>query len=861
MDNYSNSSINSQLAGYETPFADEEQMQDGSIQESAPDYSDKFSELLESPFSSTYEAAVEGLAPTSAVAGDYVNLLSELRDDEFEEHLYDMANELEDILNSKVSDETAMGDRYVPFAMQEADQYFRPLLNETTSMIDRVSEYFSGNNFTDQTELEIEKLFEQLEADHSQFSPAQEQFFGKIFNKVKSVVKTGINLAKKGISVVGKIMPLNIVLGKLKKLIKPLLDKVLKFAIGKLPKNLQPHARKLAKKFLNLETTSDISSESNDVPATENLEDLQTELDNHIANLVFSEDNNEAENTVMNYESSSDALQRDNLMEIGGQQIPSLDSARQQFIKELQELPAGASPQPAIERFIPAVIMAARPIIKIAIGLIGRQKVVNFLAGLLANLVSKYIPANVAKPLATSIVDVGMRVIGFETADANSSELGYEAIVNTIQETIQNMEGISEETINDQESLAAEVVESFERAAANNFPSRYIKQNKRLTSGPGTWIMMPRTTKKHLYKKYSHVFDVTLDNRLASSITTFRGLPLSNFLKDKMGLDLSSPVNARVHLYEGIPGTKLYLISRYEKVPGLGMSVPRGQVQFHPLSIQAASLLLKEPKLGRDSHARYTNRRYLTALGQRFYYLEIPGARLKVVSVAKPVSRFMVANRPDRQPNLRYTSVIPNSSDIQGVINFVKSEIRINYFFSEEDAKSIAQKLNAKDYVGAFINVKYSIKSLLNGILIKNVSRKVKIIHEAMPDMYLENFDDNQESYLPNIGRAIGGIALRAGKSILTVLIEKFIEKVTDSAYRMLVNYFKTRANEFINAQSQPQDGVTLKLTWINVPGMAGISSIINGLKGRSTSGILTNVVIPDLPLPEVKIVAGKLFD
>ena len=82
-----------------------------------------------------------------------------------------------------------------------------------------------------------------LKSDHSGLSPAQEQFFGSVFNKVKNAVKKGIEIA-------GKLLPVNFILGKLKGLIRPLLDRVLKFAIGKLPKNLQPYAQTLVKEIL-----------------------------------------------------------------------------------------------------------------------------------------------------------------------------------------------------------------------------------------------------------------------------------------------------------------------------------------------------------------------------------------------------------------------------------------------------------------------------------------------------------------------------------------------------------------------------------------------------------------------------------
>lgn len=863
MDRTFGNAADNQLAEYETPFADATLRESEKPEEASYSYPEQSAPELENPFASTFGAQSSGENAPSPIAGEVVNFLSELHSDEFGQQLYEMALELEDTWSNKVSNEAAMGERFTSFATQEATQYFEPLLNETTRMIDRVSQQFTGNNFSDVTETEVERFFETLEADHAQLSPAQEQFFGGLLDKVKSVVKKGIDLAKKGAAVVGKFLPSQIILNKLKALIKPLLDKVLSFAIGKLPKNLQPYAQTLAKKLLNLEADTEILSESEEIPATGSLEAIQTEFDNHIANLVFSPGEAEADNAVMEYESSSDALQRQNLLyESSGLNLPPLDVARQQFIDELRQLQPGQSPAAAIERFLPVAIMALQPIIKVAISIIGRQKIISFLAGLLAKLVAKYVPEEVAKPLATSIIDVGLSAIGFETNERNRSDLAYEAIANTVQETIQNMGVISEATLNDSEALMAETLEAFEKAAASNFPSQLLKANKRLTAENGTWVMMPRSGRKHCYKKYTRSFEVTIDNRIATTLTTFRGTPLANFLKDKLGLDLSKPITARVHLYEAIEGTKLYMIARSERIPGLGNSGRGAYRQLHPLSVEAASLLLKEPKLGRDFPAQFTTRRHHTAIGQRFYFLEIPGASLKLVAVAGHENKNGASPVPGQLPVPKYVTIVPNSSDIQCVINVVRSEIRLNYYLSEEDAKGVAEKLNAKDYPGAFVNMRHSIRNVLHGMLNRNVGNKVKIIHEAMPEMFLDNYEEQQEQFSwSSVGSALGGIALNAGKDVLRNIVEKLTDEISDRAFQAVVNHFKTRVNEFIAAQAAPRDGVTIEIIWSNIPGMSSIGTIINALKGKLSLGNIADLRLPSLPVPEVKILAGKHFE
>lgn len=851
--NNNNGYGNMQLEDFETPFSDvtfarEEPEHEGG------NFDNQIYHELENPFAQTFE--MPDIANNqSPLAQDYVQFLGELYDSEFSNTLDELAAELEDTWSSKISNEIAMGDRFIPFATQQANEYFAPLIDGSERMIDMVSEHFSGNNLADYSEAEIERFFSEFEFDYSRFTPVQEQFLGSLAKKVKSAVSKGVNLAKKGISAVGKILPVNVILGKLKTLVRPLLDKVLKFAIGKLPKNLQPHAQSLAKKFLKLEVSGLDEYEVDEVATNGNLDSIQTELDNSISNLVFSGQETDAEDLVMNYETSLELLQRETDYETGGLNLPSLDTGRRQFIDELKNLKEEESPAPAIERFLPVAIMALRPVIKMALSIIGRQKVINFLANLLAQLVGKYVPVNVARPLAASIIDVGMGAIGFETYEMDKPDVAYEAIANTIQETIQSLGTINETTLNDNEALTVQLLEAFETAAANNFPSRYIREEVRKSGQNGLWVLKPRQGSRHLYKKHTHIFNTTITPQIARTLKTFKGAPLFNFLRDKLGLDPSKPIQARVHLYEAIKGTRLSQVSRYEKVPGLGTAQPVGNVQFHPLTVEAASLLIKEPGLGKNFSSGFTSKRHRTALGQRFYFLEINGARLRVTNL--PAKGQAQSGAPGvSNPRLRVVS----TSDVQAVINFVRSEIKFNYYFSEAEAKSVVERLNRNDFMGAAMNIRQSVKNVLNDMLLKNVGNKVKIIHEAMPEMFLEYYNDQQEQFSPlnAIGQAIKGISLNPGKELLTKIIEKLTDKLAGLANEAIANHFKTRAAEFKKAQAEPQDGVTVGIIWKNIQGMASVKSIIHAIRGKLSIPNLSDLSLPNLPPPEVMISAGK---
>ena len=851
MNNYAMNGIRAELTQYETPFADTPVMREHTAQtKSAEDFFTNFSPDFESPFSRTYETFEAG-HQVSQNSEEFVQLLGELDDTEFSNTLYELASEIEDSWLPKISNELAMGENYIPFATQNAREFIQPLQNELENTIEKVAEHFAGNSLADYSDAEIESFFSELGSNNINFSPAQEQFFGGVIRKIKSVVKKGVDLAKKGINAVGKIMPVGIILNKIKKLVKPLLQKVLKFAMGKLPKNLRLHAQTLAKKFLNLETSFAFESNGNDISSTGELDGIQTELDGYIAQLVFAPDEPETESLLMNYESSDEALERSNSYETGGLNVPPLDVARQQFINELKDLQDGESPAPAIERFLPVAVMALKPVIKMALSLIGRKKVINFLAGILAKLVSKYVPQNVARPLAAKIIDVGMVSIGFETHEMNKPDLAYEAIASAIEETVHAMGDLSEAELNNDEAMTMHLLEAFETAAANNFPSEYIRQELRKSEKNALWVLKPRNGPKHLYKKFTEVFNVIINPQIASTVTTFRKLPLAEFLRDKLGLDPSKPISAKVHLYEALGGTMLSKISKFENLPGLNANQPYSWVQLHPLTKQAASLLLKEPALGKKMEPKFLSRRHQTAIGQRFYYLEINGARLKIISKG--------AQQGDR----RNTSIsVPNSGDAQAVINFIKSEIRFNYYFSEESALSVVEKLNRSDFLGAALAIRHSVRNVLNGILLKNVNNKVKIIHEAIPEMYLEKMNVQPDEFsLSDVTNAAAGFGLGAARDVLKKIVEKLTDNLSEKAYKALADFFKSRAAEFKQAQVQPQDGVTVKIVWSNIPGMSGIRAAIGAISGNLPVGNLGNLSIPNISNPQITIVADRKFD
>jgi hypothetical protein len=808
----------------ESPFSDDT-MRIGVAAEAEHTERENFSIDYEGPFSRTY---LEGGRGNTAQAESYVELLAELNQHDFSESLYAVANEIEDTIISKFSGEASYNGEYTQYVQRRSNEYFAPLINEVHGAIDQVNNYLVQNEF--RSESDIDHFLQEVEFDHAgQLTPAQEQLFESFWGKIKSAVKKATSVAKKVVDVAKKFSPIHLALNKLKGLIKPLLNKVLNSLMGKVPQNLRPYAEMVAKKLVNMEVSL---SEGEDVAGTD-FEFLQRELDLNIANLVFSNDEMSGEEILSHYSYDESEVSR------RPGKYATIKHARRSFIKKLKE---GREVGPAMEEFLPALY----PALKIGISLVGRKRVIDFLAGLLSKLVEKYVPANMAKPLSASIVDLGLGAMGFETAEREDDTLAYEAIASTVEEVVntlakdpelQNSENFSEQEAMD--LIAERALPAFNKSVANNFPGTYIKKSLQLTQQPGVWIQMPRRGGEPCYKKYGKVFSMVLTPQLVDSLKTFGGSPLGQFMKDTLSIDLSRSPQVRVHIYEATANTTLSKISLYERVPGLGSANKTSWIQLHPLTVDAATALLQEPALGKNVGDTYSQSHQKITPGQRFFYMEIPG-----VSVRRP----MVVRKRSRRKRTTDEQIVARTSDIQVVFNFLKAEVMVNYFFSEVSADQAVEKINSGDWIGAAESIRISLRETLHNILLKNVGSKVKIVHESVPELYLQHIPESEEF--------MGSI----GKIALEKLVEKLTEKFVDAAYDGVKGFFKARVGEFKDALSKPDDGVTIQIIWQNVPGMTQLRSVIALIRGEGSIGDLANISMPTLPLPTLKIVAGKNF-
>lgn len=795
---------------------------------------------MESPFVSQLEMeSFEGEDPQAQL---YAQLLAELHDEEFDEIISNLVQEAASVYEDRINQEFGESGMQRAAAEEAVRDYLEPLVHETEGLLESIGQGMAERDIASMPEEQMEEWFEQYEPKRSDLSPAFEDFLKGVWKKVKKIAKGVAKVAKKGLKVATTIATggLNLLLPKIAKLIRPLLRRVLRAAIGKLPGPLRPAAKLLARKLFGAGETETLYEEELFETTGAETEDIQREFDVQIANSLMAENIEESEMALEEYQAAPE--------EVVQTEFDTLQDARARFVDRVTQLEEGQDAKPALEEFIPAIL----PALKIGIKIIGRHRVVNFLAGLLAKLIGRFVGKNLAKPLSRAIVDTGLRLIALETTEETETRAAGNAVAATVEETIQRISAFPESAFEDFELLEAYTLEAFEEAAAANFPPEMIKPELREANVNGTWVLMPVNSKRKFYKKYTIVFDKVLTPQLASKIRTFAGQSLITALRDQLNLDPAKEFKARVHIYEAIPGTWLSRISAMERrVPGLGSPAEVAWSQIHPLTPDAAAALLGEPGLGKSVPERFLQDRNLIKVGQRLYYLEIEGTR------------------PVVHPHQR----IRRSSNVYVKLDCPGNRISVAVFLSERDAQSVTSKLRQNSPWPAIVK---GFTSLLQSVRRNFTTRRnVRIIHETVT---FEEYAGVLSAVARGAGRiaagtlgrivgaskgaggmvtaAVGRIAGAAGgilRRIPEAIASKIAEKIVEWCLRKISEYLRERKQEFIKATESPADGVTIMVTFGN-PGLLPI--LCRALRGEPV--LPTSILIPrGIPSAQVQVLPG----
>ncbi|MFN2468484.1 MAG: hypothetical protein ABR521_10210, partial [Gaiellaceae bacterium] len=544
---------------------------------------------VESPFLPEYWTGEDGEAASPATA-EFVGLLEQLWDEEFDELTLRLAQEAAAAVDERLPEGEEPGD---PAARERfVEGWLAPLQEHAERLLESVADAVSEHDVAQLSEGELDSLLAPLEVGRTDLSPTFEDFLGGLLNKAKKLAKGAWSLAKKGIAAVGKVMPIGILLGKLKALVQPLLKRVLSTALGKLPADLQPAATQLAKRVLGAAgLEQETEHEEPETPATADVGVIQQELDFAAASLLFAADETEGEIALAEHALETQATEREDALR--------LNAARQRFVAEVTRLPAGEDPAAAVQDFLPAIL----PVAKMALGVAGRERVVGFLAGYLAKLIGRYVGPEKSAPLSRAIVDAGLRSISLEAPPENEGEAAGAALAATIEDTVHRLGELGEHVFEDEDLLAHETYRAFEAAAVANMPPATLQPELRpgafLT---GTWVLMPAHRRAKAFKKYSRVLEMKITPQVARRLATFGGTSLETFLREHDGA--SGTVEARAHLYEAIPGTTLDRIAALEREASAGPGRGDGS-SIHPLTAEAAGLLFGEPGIGRDVSPAY----------------------------------------------------------------------------------------------------------------------------------------------------------------------------------------------------------------------------------------------------------------
>jgi hypothetical protein len=289
-------------------------------------------DALLSPFAEAMTAGAQGDLDTMVTEA----LLAELEDEEFDEALDALAEEAAARhLRSPVSWSSESGPP--TRTPEEAEQYVESVAAEADRMFAELEEYFGSRPVDSLRDEEIAAVTGRGDGPQFEASPfdAQEQFFKKLLDKAKRAVRGVAKIAKKGLAVVGRLLPLGKLFGYFRKLVRPLLDRVLKFAIGKLPASVRPLATQLASRLAGTAPAAAPAAPADDPSPGE-------VFDQQLAELILAPNEAAADQAMASY--ADDGRERS---------LDELDAARDRLARQLAEADPAQPPTAQMEQFVP----------------------------------------------------------------------------------------------------------------------------------------------------------------------------------------------------------------------------------------------------------------------------------------------------------------------------------------------------------------------------------------------------------------------------------------------------------------------------------------------------------------------------
>jgi hypothetical protein len=735
----------------------------------------------DSPFSSVYELE-DGEGRVDPESEEFIQFLNELHDEEFDEAVFELINEASALYEDRFLHDYRGPAIQTMEAERLLEEHFVPLESELEMLVETMAGDIDRRDLDTMTEAEIDAFIESYRPTR-ELSPNFENLWGWAKKKLKKAAKW----AKKKAKALAK-KAFRAALKRLKRYIKPWLKKLITFAINKLPKQYRPLAKMLAKKMGYQKEIEEEETFEEGQDTTGETGQFQQEFDLLFANLLFSEDETVQELMLTEVSSESQQPVTD--------PIADLDRAREQFVEGITKLEEGEDPAPLVENFIPAIL----PLVKLGLKFYGRPKLVNFIAKYVAKLIKRFVGRKYVRPLSRAIVDAGLRLINLEATEQEAMGAAGAAVASTVEDTVRQVAALPDYVLDDEELLEGFVLEAFEKSATRNLPEvlqeeAYIKRpDLRETKGlRGTWILQPLRGRK-FYKKYTRVLNTKLSPHKLREIKTYAGVPLSEVLQAQYGLSPGTDLEVKAHLYEAIPGTMLSHISKYENsTPGLGTPAKYAYSQLHSLTPEAAGMLFGQPGLGQTISPRYLSNRRMMGVGQRVYYLEIPGLRLQIV------------------PTSTAATTMRRCSETKLILDFARQQIRVYLFLSEPKAQEIALKIHQQMPIGVVMTSLKSIMEFgLKNVVFDGMHGQIKIIHQTITPQHSRS-------------AAFLGIPQPVKENMVVRLVEWLGKGLSE--------FFRRQSQQFIAASQDPADGVTIAVTLENPPGFPLLRKALKGDK------------------------------
>lgn len=575
-----------------------------------------------------------------------MTLFAELEDEAFDEALEALVDEAAG--RHLTSTASWSSESEAPsLAANEVEAWMAGLAAEASRMFGELETTFAERTFESLGEGEVEAALAGWVSQPEGPLTSEQQFIGALVKKATKAAGGLSGLAKKGL---GVLFPVGKLFGILGKLVRPLLQRVLDKALNKLPPALRGPANDLARRLLGgkaapVAGSAPTNSAGADASGDGQEPQLGELFDAQLAEAALAFSEGAAEHIVSEAEAEAFGSQEH------GEQDPiaALDAARARLARQLAEAPPGEAPLSEIQQFVP-VVMAAMKLVRVGIGIIGRDKVVKFLADRLASLIKGFVGQEAANKLSRPIANAGLRMLNLE--GEAPGVLGAEALVSTLEDTIRAVAELPSESLAEPLRLSAEVQEAFAEAASRHLPEQFLRTDldTHETQGEGgVWILMPRATRPcYRYRKFSRVYSVPVTRPLARAILLRNGDSLERRMLDA-GARIW-PVAAEVHIYEALPGTQRGHLAAFESEWEAG-SVGGEASEFEELTADKASLLLGKPGLGTRPGVATTTTASATPIpGQRYFRIVVPGAPCPVHHQRRFVVRLSTAGA---QPELR----------------------------------------------------------------------------------------------------------------------------------------------------------------------------------------------------------------